>query len=96
MGQGTCRGLGDTRTVLGIALGMNAFHLALDPLLIYGAGWGVSGEFCPYQSDKRTPLSIYCAGWGVSGETCSFPKLEKEHCCLARRRLWRHQWIMRL
>jgi MATE family multidrug resistance protein len=43
VGQGTCRGLGDTRTVLAIALGMNAFHLALDPLFIYGAGWGVSG-----------------------------------------------------
>ena len=43
VGQGTCRGLGDTRTVLGIALGMNAFHLALDPLFIYAAGWGVSG-----------------------------------------------------
>ena len=43
VGQGTCRGLGDTRTVLAIALGMNAFHLALDPIFIYGAGWGVSG-----------------------------------------------------
>ena len=43
VGQGTCRGLGDTRSVLYIAVGMNAFHAALDPVLIYGAGWGVSG-----------------------------------------------------
>ena len=43
VGQGTCRGLGDTRSVLYIALGMNAFHLVLDPVLIYGAGWGVAG-----------------------------------------------------
>lgn len=43
VGQGTCRGLGDTRSVLYIAVGMNAFHAALDPVLIYRAGWGVSG-----------------------------------------------------
>lgn len=26
-----------------VVAGCNAFHLALDPLLIFGAGWGVSG-----------------------------------------------------
>lgn len=33
----------DTRTPLLVVAGCNAFHLALDPLLIFGLGWGVSG-----------------------------------------------------
>ena len=33
----------DTMTPLMVVAGCNAFHLALDPLLIFGMGWGVSG-----------------------------------------------------
>lgn len=42
-GHGTYRGFQDTRTPLGITLGINAVNLALDPLLIFGAGWGIRG-----------------------------------------------------
>ncbi|KAK9837241.1 hypothetical protein WJX81_001184 [Elliptochloris bilobata] len=41
--QGVFRGLGDARTPLAATLGCNALNLALDPLLIFAAGWGVAG-----------------------------------------------------
>lgn len=41
--HGAFRGLHDTRTPLMVALGANLIHVALDPLLIYSAGWGVRG-----------------------------------------------------
>jgi len=37
------RGLGDTRTPLAATLGCNAVNLVLNPLLIFGLGWGVAG-----------------------------------------------------
>lgn len=33
----------DTRTPLAITVGANIVNLTLDPLLIFGCGWGVSG-----------------------------------------------------
>lgn len=42
-GQGVFRGLGDTRTPLAATLGCNAANLVLNPLLIFGLGWGVAG-----------------------------------------------------
>lgn len=42
-GHGAFRGFHDTRTPLKITLGMNLVNLALDPLLIFGAGWGLEG-----------------------------------------------------
>lgn len=42
-GRGTFRGFLDTRTPLRIVVGMNLINLALDPLLIFGAGWGLIG-----------------------------------------------------
>jgi len=42
-GHGAFRGYQDTRTPLWITLGLSAVNLVLDPLLIFGAGWGLAG-----------------------------------------------------
>lgn len=42
-GHGIFRGWHDTRTPLLITLGLNAVNLVLDPILIFGLGWGIAG-----------------------------------------------------
>jgi MATE family multidrug resistance protein len=42
-GHGIFRGWQDTRTPLLVTLGLNAVNLVLDPLLIFGLGWGLAG-----------------------------------------------------
>ena len=42
-GHGIFRGWQDTRTPLWITLGLNAVNLVLDPILIFGLGWGLAG-----------------------------------------------------
>lgn len=41
--QGVYRGLGDTRMPLWATLACNGINVLLDPLLIFGLGWGVRG-----------------------------------------------------
>jgi MATE family multidrug resistance protein len=43
LGHGAFRGHQDTRTPFLITLGFNLVNLVLDPLLIFGAGWGLNG-----------------------------------------------------
>ncbi len=42
-GHGAFRGYQDTRTPMVVALGLSTVNLVLDPLLIFGAGWGIAG-----------------------------------------------------
>ncbi len=42
-GHGIYRGWHDTRTPLYVSLALNAVNLVLDPLLIFGLGWGLAG-----------------------------------------------------
>lgn len=42
-GHGAFRGYQDTRTPLVVTLGLNAVNLVLDPLFIFGLGWGLEG-----------------------------------------------------
>jgi len=42
-GHGAFRGYQDTRTPLLVTLGINAVNLVLDPLFIFGFGWGLQG-----------------------------------------------------
>lgn len=41
--HGAYRGYQDTRTPFVVTLGINAINLVLDPILIFGLGWGVAG-----------------------------------------------------
>ncbi|WP_022836102.1 MATE family efflux transporter [Salisaeta longa] len=42
-GNGAFRGYQDTRTPMAITVGFNLINLVLDPLLIFGLGWGLAG-----------------------------------------------------
>jgi MATE family multidrug resistance protein len=42
-GHGAFRGHKDTKTPLKVAVGVNLANLVLDPLLIFGFGWGLEG-----------------------------------------------------
>ncbi len=42
-GNGAFRGFQDTATPFWITLGLNLINLVLDPLLIFGLGWGLAG-----------------------------------------------------
>ena len=42
-GHGIFRGWHDTRTPLVVTLALNAVNLVLDPILIFGLGWGLAG-----------------------------------------------------
>lgn len=42
-GHGAFRGMHDTRTPLGVTFAANVANAVLDPVLIFGLGWGIEG-----------------------------------------------------
>jgi MATE family multidrug resistance protein len=56
-GHGAFRGHLDTRTPLLVAVGVNLLNLGLDPLLIFGAGWGIEGAAI------ATVVAQYAGAW---------------------------------
>lgn len=42
-GHGAFRGYQDTRTPMYVTIGLNLVNLVLDPILIFGLGWGLTG-----------------------------------------------------
>jgi MATE family multidrug resistance protein len=42
-GRGAFRGYQDTRTPMAVSIGLNLLNLILDPILIFGFGWGLAG-----------------------------------------------------
>ena len=43
VGNAVYRGLGDTRTPMFVSLGLSLVNVVLDPILIFGLGWGLAG-----------------------------------------------------
>ena len=43
VGNGAFRGVQDTRTPFVVTVALSAVNLVLDPILIFGAGWGITG-----------------------------------------------------
>ena len=43
IGHAVYRGLGDTRTPMYVSLGLSVINVVLDPVLIFGFGWGLDG-----------------------------------------------------
>jgi MATE family multidrug resistance protein len=43
VGHGAFRGFQDTRTAMLVTVGLNVVNLILDPILIFGLGWGIAG-----------------------------------------------------
>src|SRR5206468_11721551 len=43
-GTGVLRGLQDTRTPLGVAVGANLMNIVLNAVLVLGLGWGLAGS----------------------------------------------------
>ncbi|TNE90561.1 MAG: MATE family efflux transporter [Deltaproteobacteria bacterium] len=61
IGNGAFRGYGDTRTPLWLTLGLNFVNLVLDPLLIFGLGWGIEG------AAAATTMAQWLGGLGFVG-----------------------------
>ena len=70
--HGIYRGYQDTRTPMWVSVGVNVFNAALDPVLIFGLGWGLAGA----------GWATVCAQWLGTG--CFFLLLSRR----ARREGW--------
>lgn len=57
-GHGAFRGLQDTRTPMVITVGINAINVVLDPILIFGLGWGLEGA-----AMATVAAQVIGAGW---------------------------------
>lgn len=57
-GHGIYRGWHDTRTPLVVSLALNGVNLVLDPLLIFGLGWGLRG------AATATAVAQWCGAGG--------------------------------
>lgn len=61
-GHGAYRGLQDTRTPLRITLILNAVNLILDPLFIFGLGWGLAGAAWATAAAQWTGALLFVRG----------------------------------
>jgi Na+-driven multidrug efflux pump len=93
---GALRGLQDMRTPLRIALGINALNLALDPLLIFGAGpvpaLGIAGA--AWATLVAQTIGAVAA-WLVAGATSSIPTRPAPTAPSVRPGLWAGTGICR-
>lgn len=60
LGHGAFRGYADTRTPFVVTLGLNLVNLVLDPILIFGFGWGLNGA-----AIATLAAQLVGAGWFV-------------------------------
>jgi putative MATE family efflux protein len=62
-GHGIFRGWHDTRTPLYVSIGLNLVNLVLDPILIFGMGWGLAGAATASSSSRAWSISSPSSGW---------------------------------
>ena len=62
--HGIYRGYQDTRTPMWVSVGVNAFNAALDPVLIFGLGWGLAGA--GWATVTAQWLGVGCFFWLLS------------------------------
>lgn len=60
-GHGAFRGIQDTRTPLWISLGIAAVNAVLDPLLMFGLGWGIAGAAAATLAAQWAGAAVFVA-----------------------------------
>ena len=73
----------DTRTPLMVVAGCNAFHLVLDPVLIFGMGWGVSGAAAATAAAEWAAAAAYLGCLWQRREQLGEYKIFRKQACEA-------------